>query len=73
MPLVREYKPRQYDDEENVLCPLDGLQIKEHQRCSRCTILIGPKHHERQPIVIDHETICGDCARRAQATLKMSI
>lgn len=62
--MPKKYTPRQYDDDEYVLCPLDGLRIKRHRRCSKCGILIGPKHHERHPIVFEHTTICSDCARR---------
>ncbi|MBW2672358.1 MAG: hypothetical protein JRD89_02930 [Deltaproteobacteria bacterium] len=35
---------------------------KAHLRCDRCTILIGPKHHERKAHYIGERCLCDHCA-----------
>jgi hypothetical protein len=36
---------------------------RAHLRCDRCTILIGPEHHERDAHYMDGSCLCGDCVR----------
>lgn len=54
---------QQRDDDDNVICPLDQLRVRDHPRCQQCHILIGPLHYEKIAYEQNGRTICGNCVR----------
>ena len=44
-------------------CPLDGLVIRAHLRCKRCSILCGPKHLAK---MLDTHGLCPSCHREVK-------
>jgi hypothetical protein len=57
----RDKLPR--DDDDQVICKIDGQLVRDHERCQNCHILIGNGHVEQQSYDQDSRCICGSCVR----------
>jgi len=52
------------DDEDRIICPIDGIAVVDHPRCCLCKILCGPGHYEQTGYTIGERLVCRDCAIR---------
>lgn len=40
--------------------------VKKHLECARCTILIGPGHHEVEGKIVNGRLLCSSCQKLAR-------
>lgn len=65
-PYNRDRRAR--DEEDQIICPLDGIRIQDHDRCARCHILTGPEHYEKALYQLNDRIVCADCVQVLRKT-----